>query len=510
VALLGVQAAEALEHAHQQGVIHRDVKPANLLVDASGNLWVTDFGLARLQADAGLTMTGDLVGTLRYMSPEQALAQRVVIDHRTDVYSLGAALYELLTLQPAFTGGDRQELLRQIAFEEPRSPRRSNRAVPAELETIVLKALEKNPADRYATAQEVADDLRRFLEDRPIRARRPTLRQRLAKWGRRHKGVVGTAVGALVLAVVVLALSTIWVWKENQDKNTALGLAETRRKEAVEQGERARDNFGKALEAVQRMLTRVADERVADIPQMKGVRQRLLEDAAGFYTDLIALSPDDARAYHERGWVYFVLGSLDQARADFERAVAMEPDNAEYHGTLGTLFADWDIEPFYDKSRGLHHARRMVELRPTDAEARGILAQAYLNAGRTFGGPALTNEGLAELRKGAELARGTALEHKLLAVAEKETRNWREAVRHLQQAQQLSPLDLWVYHELAGAHLRLGEDDQALVAADRGLQLALRPDDEPAAPSQFRRRWRGITAYAPTSNGLSDLYRRRA
>src|SRR5262249_24388967 len=126
VARLGMQAAEALEHAHQLGIVHRDIKPANLLVencpqptaDCPPRLWVTDFGLARCQNQAGPTMTGDLVGTLRYMSPEQALAQRAIVDHRTDIYSLGVTLYELLTLEPAFTGSDRQELLRQIAFEE--------------------------------------------------------------------------------------------------------------------------------------------------------------------------------------------------------------------------------------------------------------------------------------------------------------------------------------------------------------------------------------------------------
>ena len=122
-----------------------------------------------IQSDAKLTMTGDSVGTLRYMSPEQALAKRVPIDHRTDVYSLGATLYELLTLDPAFGGRDRQELLRQIAFEEPKPPRRIAKGVPAELEIIVLKAMSKNPADRYGTAQELADDLRRFLDDKPIR-----------------------------------------------------------------------------------------------------------------------------------------------------------------------------------------------------------------------------------------------------------------------------------------------------------------------------------------------------
>ena len=105
--------------AHREGVVHRDVKPANLLVDGKGHLWVTDFGLAQVQSDTRLTLTGDLLGTLRYMSPEQALARRAAVDHRTDIYSLGVTLYELLTLQPAIGGRDRQELLRQIEFAEP-------------------------------------------------------------------------------------------------------------------------------------------------------------------------------------------------------------------------------------------------------------------------------------------------------------------------------------------------------------------------------------------------------
>jgi WD40 repeat protein/serine/threonine protein kinase len=200
VAEWGEQAAEALEHAHQTGIVHRDVKPGNLMIDTHGHLWVTDFGLAHVQqGEASLTMTGDLIGTLRYMSPEQALAKRVLIDHRTDVYSLGVTLYELLTLEPAFAGTDRQEVLRQIAFEEPKPPRRRNRAVPAELETIVLKSLEKNPADRYTTAKELAEDLRRFLDNKPIRARRPSLGQVVLKWARRHRTLV-TVVAVALLA----------------------------------------------------------------------------------------------------------------------------------------------------------------------------------------------------------------------------------------------------------------------------------------------------------------------
>jgi WD40 repeat protein/serine/threonine protein kinase len=229
---LGLQGAEALEHAHQHGVVHRDIKPANLLVDARGNLWITDFGLAQIQSDTRLTLTGDLVGTLRYMSPEQALARRIVIDHRTDVYSLGATVYELLTLEPAFGGRDRQELLRQIAFEEPRPPGRLNPSIPADLETIVQKAMGKNPDERYATAQELAEDLRRFLEDKPIRARRPTLLQRVRKFARRHQPVVVASALAtfllLLLSMAMVLLNNRQVRNERDQKSAALKLARDR------------------------------------------------------------------------------------------------------------------------------------------------------------------------------------------------------------------------------------------------------------------------------------------
>lgn len=223
VANLGIQAGEALEHAHQLGVIHRDIKPANILVNLRGNLWITDFGLAHIQNDVKLTMTGDVLGTFRYMSPEQALGKAGILDHRTDIYSLGLTLYEMLTLQPAFAGKDRQELLRQIAFEEPKPPRRLNGSTPGDLETIVLKAIAKSPAERYVTAQELADDLRRFLEDRPIQARRPTVLQRLRKWSRRHQPAVFTGVAAgiilLVLGMLGLVVSNMVITRE---KNQAL------------------------------------------------------------------------------------------------------------------------------------------------------------------------------------------------------------------------------------------------------------------------------------------------
>jgi serine/threonine protein kinase/WD40 repeat protein/tetratricopeptide (TPR) repeat protein len=266
VAELVAQAADALEYAHARGVVHRDVKPANLLLDTAGNVWVTDFGLARLGEGPGLTVSGDLLGTLRYMSPEQALAKHGLVDHRTDIYSLGATLYELLTLRPAMEGGSKQEILHRLAFEEPVAPRKLDRSVPADLETVTLKALAKNPLERYATAQEFADDLRRWLEDRPTLARPPSVPQRLRKWSHRHRSLVLGLGVFLTLLAAGLGLGAVTYGIRQGE------LAEARSQFAQEK-ERSERKIAEDLRQV--LAGRAEAVRVARLP---GYRRRVWAD----------------------------------------------------------------------------------------------------------------------------------------------------------------------------------------------------------------------------------------
>lgn len=283
VARLGIQAAEALDHAHQNGILHRDIKPANLLLDDGGKLWITDFGLARIEQDAGMTMTGDLLGTLRYMSPEQALAKRVVIDHRSDIYSLGVTLYELLTLRAAFSAEDRQELLRQIAFEEPPPLRKSGCHIAAEMATIIEKAIRKNPDERYATARELAEDLRSFLDNKPIKAKPPTRREQLVKWSRRHPAALLSATCVMVAVTIAAAVSAFLIHRAYQNELTARRTAELNQKQA----EAIADFLARAFESpnpardgrsvtVAEILTRAAHNLQTELQDQPLTRAALL------------------------------------------------------------------------------------------------------------------------------------------------------------------------------------------------------------------------------------------
>jgi WD40 repeat protein/serine/threonine protein kinase len=282
-AALIAEAADALEYAHSMGVVHRDVKPANLLLDAGGKLYVSDFGLARLGADAGVTLSGDLVGTLRYMSPEQARAKHNLVDHRTDVYSLGVTLYELLTLRPAFAGDDPQVLLRQVTETEPLPPRKLVRAIPAELETVALKAIAKEPAHRYQSAGELAEDLRRVLAGRPIRARRVSRAERAWRLCRRNPAVSSLAAAVVVLAVVGFA-GVFGQWQvalaNEQKANDNAAQAQEKEREAAQQRDDAQKQRDEVRALNEQLQVTQSQLRSTLYAARMNLAQRAWEDAA--------------------------------------------------------------------------------------------------------------------------------------------------------------------------------------------------------------------------------------
>jgi eukaryotic-like serine/threonine-protein kinase len=216
VARLGAQVADALDYAHRQGVVHRDIKPPNLLLDAQGNVWVTDFGLAKLVEGDELSQSHDLVGTLRFMAPERF---RGVTNPLSDVYALGATLYELLTLKPAFVARDQARLIDQITHESPAPLRYHDPRIPRDLETLVLKALAKDPKDRFTSAAELGDELGRYLESRPIRSRPVGLAERLWRWCKRSPGLAAASIAAALLAAFLVIGSTAAAWRFRRDND---------------------------------------------------------------------------------------------------------------------------------------------------------------------------------------------------------------------------------------------------------------------------------------------------
>jgi serine/threonine protein kinase len=247
VARLGVEVADALAYAHKLGVLHRDIKPPNLILDMLGNIWITDFGLAKFEDGDDLSQTHDVVGTLRYMAPERF---RGVSTAGCDLYALGATLYELVTLRPPFGSRDQLELIHQIEHEPPLPPRQVERAVPRDLETIILKALAKNPGDRFASAQEMGAELRRFVENRPIRSRPIPFYQRFARWCQRNPKLAAANIAAAVLTTVLAIGATVAAWTYRDQRNE-IG-DNLKRIEASEAGARrarteAREELFKAL-----------------------------------------------------------------------------------------------------------------------------------------------------------------------------------------------------------------------------------------------------------------------
>jgi serine/threonine protein kinase/tetratricopeptide (TPR) repeat protein len=307
VAAIGLQVAEALAYAHGRGVIHRDVKPSNLLLDDRGNAWVADFGLAKLDDAGGPTRTGDLVGTLRYMAPERFDGWS---DARSDVYGLGATLYELLTLRPAFDAPAAGALIDRVRGTDPPRPRALDRRIPRDLETIVMKALAREPSARYQGAGAMAEDLRRFVADRPILSRRSTPAERLWRWHRRNRAVAGLLWALAVVVVGGLAgMTSLYV------------EADRRRRDAEA-------SFHDAHTAVDTLLTQVVENPLFDRPGTEPLRKELLGSALSYYRWFAARRPADptvppnlARAYFKVGLAAEQLGDSAGALEGFERSL---------------------------------------------------------------------------------------------------------------------------------------------------------------------------------------------
>jgi eukaryotic-like serine/threonine-protein kinase len=243
-------------------------------------------------------LTGELLGTLRYASPEQVFARRGIVDHRSDIYSLGATLYELLTLRPPFEGRDRNALIQEIADDNPPALGELDRSIPPALETIVLKALRKDPADRYGTAQEMADDLERFLDRRPILARRPTPVERLRAWSRRHPAIVGVGVVGLILLSTASTVSTALVRREQARTLAQQRKAESAYRRERQRAEEAEARFRLARRSVDELI-RVSEEELAHRPGMEGLRKRLLASALAYYQEFIEQRTSDPAAQAE-------------------------------------------------------------------------------------------------------------------------------------------------------------------------------------------------------------------
>jgi tetratricopeptide (TPR) repeat protein len=355
-----IPVCQAVQHAHQKGIIHRDLKPSNILVaqyDGRPVPKVIDFGVAkatgqRLTEATLFTELGAVVGTLEYMSPEQAELNQLDIDTRSDIYSLGAILYELLTGstplgRERLRAGTFVEMLRIIREEDSPlpsarlstteelpsiaacrqvEPRRLSALVRGELDWIVMKALEKDRTRRYETANSLAADLRRYLDDEPVTACPPSAWYRFRKFARRNRAALATgtvAALALFVAVGALVVSNIRIRGESAEKAKALGAATTSEREAQE-------SLKDALAAVDQMLTRVSEERLRDIPLMEPVRRELLEDALKFYQKFLekrgndpAIRRETALAYRRMAGLHYGLGDYRKSEDAYRRAFVM-------------------------------------------------------------------------------------------------------------------------------------------------------------------------------------------
>lgn len=404
---LGIQLADSLAHAHAHGLVHRDVKPQNIMVDEVGRIRLVDFGLAKDLEDQTLTGTGDFMGTPHYTAPEQVEPHRdQEIDARADLFSVGCVMYEVLTLRRPFDGRSTESILRAVVSDEPKPVSSLDASIPRDLETIVARALEKNPEHRYQTASELLEDLRRFRSGAPIAARPRSGLSKASRWVRRHPGGAFSILLAFALFVVTPITATFVL----ESKNTELSV----------QRDVALRNFEAANRAVDQLFTRIAESPMASDERLQPFRRALLEDARTFYLEFL-----------ERAQVFHIVG--------IRREVSM--------ATARVAVVDYELSRYDAAATGFANALQlMTALAPEDQNSLDL---ADIHASR---GMALMALGNTERAREDFAAAAAVWRH------EENGPGWARS-----QAK-------WARMEIGRAnHLRLTDPDQALADLDQAL-----------------------------------------
>jgi serine/threonine protein kinase/Flp pilus assembly protein TadD len=464
VAQLGVQVADALEYAAGQGVLHRDVKPSNLLLDVWGTIWLTDFGLAKATGTPDLTRTGDLLGTLRYMPLERFDGRA---DVRSDVYSLGLTLYEMLALRPAFGGHDQAELTRQIATAEAPRLDRLNPQLPRDLVTIVHKAMAKDPADRYQTAAALAEDLRRFLDDRTIVARRLSLPEQAWRLCRRNPA--GAALVAALLALVVMAAGGgLWLERQQAERRAERARRRDLARQAVEAAlqqadpRRSRDRWREAKAVLTSVESRLDEANCQDL------RERLEQACADLE---LALRLDEIRL--QRATYVDDAFAADTAVRDYAAAFAAaglaptDPGTPErirgsaIREQLVAALDDWALA----SSNSLVRWQLTVLASSVDPDPRWR---------DRMPGPLVWDERAALEKLAAEIPVAEQSPQFLNVLEVRLRRAGADAERFLRKAQRLHPSDFWLNLDLGLVLMR--KDKPAAAAGFLLAALAVRPD----------------------------------